>query len=78
MKIEYFTCCGSPEHILRVQKGFDDDWNICMDIQLSHLLPWYKRVWVGLKFMFGSTDNQYWDSVMLNTDDVKRLKELLK
>ena len=59
---EYFECaCHSFDHTLRFVLDLDenvaeDDWSfptIYAEVMLGHYLPWYKRVWLGIKYIFG-------------------------
>lgn len=83
-RIEYFLCdCGSREHLMMVElidwvdPGFPPDQELLFSLQLNHYHPWYKRVWLGLKFMFGAKDRTWHDVTLVKKADVERLKEIL-
>ena len=55
MKDEIIICdCGSAEHQMVLR--FDDDKDlgrqVFVEIHLVHLV-WYKRLWMGIKYIFG-------------------------
>lgn len=55
-KTEVLRClCSNNEHILIVDK-FSDDPIIYIHV---HLTPhkWYKRIWKGIKYIFGHQSN---------------------
>jgi len=55
MKNELILCdCGSAEHQMILH--FDEDKDIGRQVFVEiHLVPlvWYKRLWLGLKYIFG-------------------------
>lgn len=66
-------------HVAQYNMGSEyDDANIgqcVINMSMESYLPWYKRVWVGFKYMFNSTDHlQFIDTVV----DVEVLKELVQ
>ena len=73
-----FSCeCCSPEHMVRV--GMYDDWNgnmpeFYMQVTADNFMPWYKRVWAAIKFVFGYPTLK-WHSVTLTYSDVRLLQE---
>lgn len=86
---EYFTCaCGSFDHTLRFVLDLDrsDDKDhialpsIFTEMQMNHYLPWYKRVWLGIKFIFGTDVRHAYSCWEINndSDDPERLIEMLQ
>jgi len=75
---EYFECaCGSSEHTLRFILNKEDK-EIYTDIYLNQWRPIYKRIWVGIKYIFGYKSKYgEWDSWILRPEDTKRLIALL-
>lgn len=65
-------------HIAQYNTGdFADDANlgVCvMNMSMEIRLPWYKRIIVGVKYMFGFTDYMNYMDTMV---DVEVLKELV-
>lgn len=55
MKLEhhYFSCsCGDMSHTLRIV--YDPDYNDAyIEPGLSIYLPWYSRLWLAIKYVFG-------------------------
>ena len=83
---EYFTCCcGSFDHTLRfildLDRGHENPYpTLYAEIQMIHYHPWYKRLWIGIKYIFGiDTPNPYscWE-INKKSDDPDRLIELLQ
>jgi hypothetical protein len=77
---EYFDCiCHSPEHTLRFVLDLDtDDPIIYTEIFLNQYRPWYKRIWVAIKYIFGyKCKYGHWDSWELKIEDAKRLAQML-
>jgi len=84
-KTKYFECdCGSYMHNLRVV-WFQDEWmkeNNCekelyVDIHLNHYLPWYKRVWTALRYIFKKEVVGAYDCVVLDYKTAKELRDFL-
>jgi hypothetical protein len=78
-KHHYFECrCDSYEHTFRVSTD-KVEGDAFFDVTLNRWLPWYKRVWYALLFVFNrDTGNWYpYDAVWLSNEDVNRLIEVL-
>jgi hypothetical protein len=79
---EMFECvCHSFDHNMRMTLDLDEQEEkgrrlptIFIDVGMSQYLPWYKRVWVGLKYMIGYASTQYgsWE-INYNNGDVDRM-----
>lgn len=74
----FFECeCGSSEHTLR----FDLDREVptlYTSVFLNDWRPWYKRVWVGIKYIFGyKCKYGHWDCWSLRESDAKDLLYLV-
>ena len=53
MKHKYLECCcNSMEHILRLSYFADEPDYIYIEFYLNQY-PWYKRVWIAIKYIFG-------------------------
>lgn len=78
---EYFEClCESNEHLVRVNyfvDEFEED-GIYVDIHLNSYEPWYKRIWLSLKYIFGyNCKYGHWDSWILKRADAEKFRDLL-
>jgi len=76
---EHFECrCGSPEHLLTFRL-WEDKYG--MDLYAYVLLnpePFYKRIWLGIKYIFGYTSRYgHFDEFILDPTDRDRLIDLL-
>jgi len=79
---KYIECmCGTNEHTIRYS-FFDDNEDLSdhifyIDVYLEST-KWYKRIWRGIKYIFGYK-SRYADftEVIYNTDKVKELKTFL-
>ena len=80
----YIECvCDCQEHVLRIT--FDP--NICEDhcggdlwteVYLNKKLPWYKRIWLAVKYMFGYQSRfGAFDNITLKPEHYNKLRELL-
>jgi hypothetical protein len=50
---EYFSCsCHSAEHTLRFDYD-PDDGELYTTVYLHAYRPWYQRVWLAVKYVFG-------------------------
>jgi hypothetical protein len=48
-------------------------------VQLHRTNNIFKRIWVAIKYIFGTTEKYgYWDTTILRDDDVPRLIKLLQ
>ncbi len=79
----YFECaCGSPEHTIRfiLDKGERGDFPLIFcDFYLDQYLPWYKRIWVAIKYvLMFKPHNEHFASWVMKNEDVERLQKLCK
>lgn len=74
---KYLECaCYSPCHTLRIWAD-DEDELVMVEVHLTQL-PWYERLWVAVKYVFGTTNKLHsFEETMLNKEQQKILKELL-
>ena len=81
----YIQCaCHSIEHLLVASiedfstKKHPKDIMFYFDIQLNHYLPWYKRVFLAIKYAFGFKSSiGHWDNIIIFPEDAVELKNLL-
>jgi hypothetical protein len=75
----YFECrCGSSEHTLRFTLDKDpEDPSIYADVYLNQYRTWWKRFWVGVKYIFGYRCKYgHWDNWILVRSDAQRLRDM--
>lgn len=77
----YFECeCHSDEHMLKF-KFFPDDEDpmLYASVYLRHWQPWYKRVWVAIKYVFGYKSKYGdFDCFSMNKEDANKFYNLAK
>jgi hypothetical protein len=76
----YIGCeCHVPEHIVKVSY-FDwdhkDEPELYFELQADRHMGFWRRLQLGLKFIFGSS-NLEWHDVIPNINDVTKLNRLL-
>lgn len=80
MENKYFECeCYSPEHTLRISYDCSNqrDKFIAFYVQLSKL-PFWRRLWAGIKYIFGYECRYgHWEEFLLDDDDVLKIKWIL-
>jgi len=78
---KHFDCsCGSPQHTLRFVLDFWSDDHlptIYTDLQMAHYLPWYKRTWVAIKYIFGYDTVDHYGSWELDAADADKMIAML-
>lgn len=74
----YFECeCGADEHTLRFILD-KEDGILYTHIYLNHYLPWWKRAWRAIRYVFGYRCRYgHWDSWLIRAEDAPRLRALL-
>lgn len=75
----FFECmCGGDEHILRFTLNFEDK-EIYTSVYLSDWMPWYKKFWLALKYVCGTTQGPYghFSNWVMDPNDVDRLHAML-
>lgn len=75
---EFFECqCHSNEHTVKFAID-EDDGTIYTSIFLNTFYPWYYRIWIAIKYMFGYTSRfGHWDCFLLKQEDHPRLLALM-
>ena len=80
--IEFLRCeCHCPEHIVVISvndNGFDEEPfppEFYIETQANQWRPFYKRIWVALKYIFGA--ELVWDNTMVHKDDIPKLQSAL-
>jgi len=77
--VEYYTClCSSPNHTLRFVLDKDPEFpTIYTEIMMSHYQPWYKRIWISIKYIFGMDTVDHYGAWEIKHEDVDRMIALL-
>jgi len=82
---EFFECeCGSDEHTLRFILHLDNHPNnkeghvpmpeLYTSVFLNHYDRWYKRLWRGIKYIFGyKCKYGHFDSFTMKPSDAERM-----
>lgn len=79
----YLECvCTDPEHVLRFTLASADgkDWPPVLTayLHLSPFLPWYKRIWEGIKYVLGIRNQDgHFTGWTMDDRDIEKLLELL-
>jgi len=75
----FFECaCGSPEHTIRftLDKSDDPPMVFC-DFYLDHYMPWWKRIYVAIKYILKRPpNNSHFDDWIMYAADVTRLRDM--
>ncbi len=74
----YIDCeCESIDHVIRFTYDPDDKM-LWAEVMLKDYLPWYKRLVIGVKYIFGSRA-QYsaYDVTIIKPADYDRFLELI-
>lgn len=83
--VEYVECqCGDVNHVTRFcwwrweQDKDDDYWHeLSIETQLNLKWPWWRRVWLAIRYIFGMQCRYgHWNEGALTVDEVKKLKEI--
>jgi hypothetical protein len=80
---EHFECqCHSDEHTLRftldTEPALDEAPEIYTSVFLGLWEPWWKRIWIGIKYVFGYTSKYgHFDCWTMKPEDVDRMLEML-
>jgi hypothetical protein len=80
---KFYEChCHSSDHVLWFEGAIEPtspQFDVMMvGVQLAPLLPWYKRLWVAVKYVFNPHGNySHWHETMLPPEEVERLNTQL-
>lgn len=75
---EFFECqCHSDEHTVKFTID-EEDGTIYTSIFLNTFYPWYYKIWVAIKYVFGYKSRfGHWDCFLLKQEDHPRLLAML-
>lgn len=74
----YLNCqCDCSEHVLRFNLD-DQDGDLVLETYLNHYHPWYQRIWIAIKYVFGH-QSAYgaFDCTLLRNEDFKSLVKIM-
>lgn len=74
----YVECdCRDDAHLFKLVYVPGDNYgvgNVCLSVQMNQYLPWYKRVWQALRYVFGAESRfGHWDTTCMEPDRVQAL-----
>ena len=71
----FFECrCGANEHTLRFILDLEER-ELYASIFLDPTLPWWRRLWIGIKYIFGVVPSfGHFGTWVLREEDVERLR----
>ena len=71
--------CHSPDHLIRYSLwAWEDDMpELSTVVQASEYRPWYSRLSIGLKYIFGFEPLR-WHDALLKREDSAKLAEMLE
>lgn len=75
----YLDCsCDDPNHVIRYTYD-PDDGMLCVEMRLVDYLSWYKRMWVGIKYILGILKSQHYayDCSIIKPTDYDKLLEVV-
>ncbi len=75
----YAECqCSDFNHLIRFNLD-KDDGEVFLDTHLNQYLPWYRRIAIAWRYIFGRIDKfGHYDCTMLKPEDTKRIMDLLQ
>jgi hypothetical protein len=79
---KWFDCtCEGAEHCFRVayfEGEKPKDYDVYISVHLSPNAPWYKRIWVAIKYIFGKRSPYGdFDEIILDNKQVIELRDML-
>lgn len=81
MKNFYIECgCRHVDHMIRIVADKKDEYNpLYVEFRLNHVKPWYCRIWLAIKYIFGyqSSFGSY-DCILLERKEAKKLVAIIK
>jgi hypothetical protein len=75
----YVECaCESTEHTLRFTYDAEDN-EVYTEVQLARWHPWYRRVWLALKYVFVyQCKYGHWDCTIIDKSNASALIAVLE
>lgn len=77
IKTKYVKCsCSTPEHDIRFDMDYNEPLDVWMGIYLNQYYNFFQRVWVALKYIFGTHQTYgHFDTTSL---DIQQADEIIK
>ena len=79
MSKKFYECdCSDSDHTIQVWTDPEFD-EVIISTQLAPLHPWYKRIWVAVKYVFNPHGGGYshWHDTILSVDSARKLRDQL-
>ena len=79
LRYEYFDCqCHDFNHTIRLTLD-PQDGDVYLDVRLNDWMPWHRRIWNAVKYIFkyDVTDGHY-DVTLLREEDHDRIRDILR
>lgn len=71
-----FHCeCYDSKHHFHVIHDLEEN-EISIEIRPSHYLPWYRRIWMAIKFIF-KRDDQWYSETIISEKDRMTIAQML-
>lgn len=76
IRIAQYCQCGMPHGVTIFEK---DDCGITLHFQLSAFVPWWKRLWLAMRYVcYANTKATFWDCVVLSDKSLPHLKGMIE
>lgn len=77
---EIFVCdCENINHqIILTTLNFKGDVSLEFSIKLNNFQPWYKRIFIAIKYLFKLEDKDEFGSVLLDDANILKLQNSLE
>lgn len=80
IKRQYLDCaCSTLDHTFAVNVDTSDDHlPLWIDFHLCMWRPWYKRIWLAIKYIFGYQSKfGHYDTVCLDREQAYKLVDII-
>lgn len=76
---KYFECeCHSFQHTMKLYYDSEDGY-LSFTTYINSYKPWYKRVWLATKYVFGmKLDHSHFDEFLMKPEDSLRFYNIAK
>jgi hypothetical protein len=78
MEHHHFECqCSTFDHLFRMSLD-PDDGTVVLTARLNHFLPWYRRVWTAVRYVFKTPSMRgEFDVTLIGPDQFFAIHDLL-
>jgi len=75
----YLECsCQDRSHLVVISRDFEHNY-LYIEVQLNSYHGFFKRLWLGLKYIFNKNfNNGMWDCSLLNKSEAEQVKSFLE